>query len=87
MQSGDQDRMKSALISVRSLVGIFVQAVLSPDCIMRYKHNLVVILQKFLITYQSMDQSSMQQDSYTLLSELCVEIKKGLATVDHFETL
>ena len=87
MQSGDETKMKSAQVSVRSLVGMFVQAILSNDSIMRYKHNLCVILQKYLMSYQALDLSPMQQDSYLLLSELCVFIKNGLVTTDHFETL
>ncbi len=59
----------------------------APKLEMKYKHHFSVVLNRLFNTIQQMDMSPQQADSFTLLSELVIQIKQGLENISAHDSV
>lgn len=82
-QAQDAQSLHNKMKELLDIIRILVQGVLAPTLEMKYKHHLTLILNRLFFQIQTMDQSSQQTDSFTLLSEFVGQIRNGLESVQH----
>lgn len=80
-QAQDAQSLHNKMKELLDIIRILVQGVLAPTLEMKYKHHLTLILNRLFFQIQSMDQSSQQTDSFTLLSEFVGQIRSGLESL------
>ena len=87
VQNQDQQQMLAAMGQVKMLISHFARTVLDFRCILRYKQNLTMLLNRFLLTLQALDADPAQQDSYKTLSNLIIQIKTAFEQVNQPESV